>query len=250
MKIKINEKLICIPPYISANWDQVTFLQSEDDDPSSQNMTLVVHLADGKEVRIPNLDHSLIEIAFSSHLKYLESQSGSKTKAEAKSVGGIFQQMTGLSPEQIANMPIRFGISGIPGVENIEMAFQHNPSQSEAPDMPKEVLEKVSMIAKMMSGGDLNAFPKPEPHCNCMHCQVARAIHGIEKNEEAQASEEKVPDEELQFRDWDIVQSGDKLYSVTNPLDSKETYRVYLGNPIGCTCGQAHCEHIKAVLYS
>ncbi len=31
MKVKINEKLLCIPPYLSTTWDQVTFLQSFED---------------------------------------------------------------------------------------------------------------------------------------------------------------------------------------------------------------------------
>ena len=40
------------------------------------------------------------------------------------------------------------------------------------------------------------------------------------------------------------------LIVVTNPLDANEHYNVFLGDPIGCTCGQKNCEHIRAVLNS
>ncbi len=96
----------------------------------------------------------------------------------------------------------------------------------------------------MITNGVSEAFPKPEPHCNCPHCQIARAMHGIEKQE----LEEPVSDEDLKFRDWEIKQTGEKLYSVTNPIDPSEQYTVFLGEPVGCTCGHSHCEHIKSVL--
>lgn len=247
MKVKIDEKLICIPPHISVTWDQVTFLQSRED-PETKNFTLIIHLVDGKVVEVPDLDSSLIDIAFAAHMKHLEGKPSSDEE-ESKTFGGLLQQITGLTPEQLAGMPIRLGITkGLPGIENIEMAFQHNQEQANAPDMPAEVLEKIGGMAKMMLGGDLNAFPKPEPHCNCMHCQLARAIHDIPKNENIE--NEPVTDEDLTFRSWDIKERGEKMFLVTNPLDPKEHYTVYLGSPVGCTCGDPDCEHIKAVLYS
>jgi hypothetical protein len=65
---------------------------------------------------------------------------------------------------------------------------------------------------------------------------------------EQEAKEELVSDDELKFRTWDISQSNEKLYIVSNPLDDHEHYSVYLGEPIGCTCGQKLCEHVRAVL--
>ncbi|MFZ0564665.1 MAG: hypothetical protein WAM28_00495 [Chlamydiales bacterium] len=250
MKIKINEKLICIPPHISARWDQIAFLQTSEDS-EKKNLTLIIHLIDGKVIQIPDLDVSLVDIIFSAHIKYLES-SGQKGNEPPKTLGDFIQQLGDMSPKQLMGMPIRFGINPLAGgLEGIEMAFQHNPSQGDSPDMPKEFLEKISSIAKMFGGGDPAAFPKPEPHCNCMHCQIARAIHGAEKEEVSDGhQEETVTKEDLYFPEWNITQSGDKLFTVTNPLDPKEHYSVYLGSPVGCTCGQDHCEHIEAVLYS
>ena len=60
--------------------------------------------------------------------------------------------------------------------------------------------------------------------------------------------EEIVSDEDLAFRDWEIKQTTDEKYQVTNPLDANEQYNVFLGNPLGCTCGEKNCEHIRAVL--
>ena len=98
-------------------------------------------------------------------------------------------------------------------------------------------------------------LPRPEDDCNCFHCQVARAIRealGIvpEIHLEAAAQEEIVTDEDLTFEEWNIVQTGDKLFTVINKLSPEEKYNVYLGHPIGCTCGNQGCEHIHVVLKS
>ncbi len=251
MKVKIDEKLICIPPYISTTWDQITFLQSEED-PEAQLFTLIIHMPEGRSVRIPKLDASLIDIAFSAHMNFLERNGSfpkSKGEGDGRSMNGLLQQLIGLSPEQLANIPIRFGIAGIEGMPGMEV-LQHNVSHANTADLPSEMLEKISSVIKMMTNDDVNGFPKPEPHCNCPHCQVARAIHQPGKKRDPSELDQPVSEEDLKFRDWEIVKKGEMLYVVTNPLNPREHYSVYLGTPVGCTCGENHCEHIKAVLYS
>ncbi len=244
MKVKINDRLICISPHISTTWDQVAFMQTEEE--RNQNgLSLILHLVTGKIVKISQLDPSIIDIAFAAHMKYLESSQLHKAEPTIKSSNSFLQNLMNLSPDQLSSIPIRFGISGMPGgIEGLETAFQHNAAQSNAPNLPNEIIEKISSIAKILTNGDLAGFPKPEPHCNCMHCQVARAIHNEPKSE----IEEAVTEEDLHFRNWDIQQIGEKLYSLTNPLDPREQYNVFLGSPLGCTCGENNCEHIKAVL--
>ncbi|HEY5259597.1 MAG TPA: hypothetical protein VIJ46_03040, partial [Rhabdochlamydiaceae bacterium] len=95
---------------------------------------------------------------------------------------------------------------------------------------------------------DTSLLPNPEPNCNCMHCQVAKAFH--QEVGPTIDIDEEVSSDDLKFRTWDINQTTDKLYLVTNPLDAKEQYNVFLGDPMGCTCGDNHCEHIRAVLSS
>ena len=242
MKAKINENIICIPPYVSTSWDHISFMQTEQN--PEEELILVLHLDDGKCIKIRNLDKALIDLAFSAHLKYLESRGLDPETKPQNTPMGFLQNLLGATAEQIDSMPLKFGIAGIPGMENLEMAMQHNPKQADLPNLPSEVLEKVTSITKMITNGVTEAFPKPEPHCNCPHCQIARSIHGIEKKE----MEEPVTDDDLKFRDWEIKPNGDKLYTVINPLDSTEQYTVFLGEPIGCTCGHSHCEHIKSVL--
>jgi len=131
-------------------------------------------------------------------------------------------------------------------MDMLGQAMQHNPNQADAADIPEDVLNKISKVAGALGLSDQENLPQAEPHCNCMHCQLARAIRGEKKV----AEEEIVTDEDLTFRDWDIEQKSDYVYVVTNPLDNSETYNVFLGNPLGCTCGKKNCEHIRTVLNS
>lgn len=254
MKVTINEKILSIPPHISTTWDMVTFLQSDQEEETGR-FTLTVHLRDGHIIHIPHLDSSLIDIAFAMHIRHMESKGVQPShqpqrENEPKTIGAFLQQLTGLSPDQITNMPIRLGFGGIEGMPGMMDAMQHNQSQAEAEDLPSEILTKVTEMLKSMLGTEIHNFPKPEPHCNCPHCQVARTLHQDSNLGNSEEKEELVSEEDLTFRDWEVQKSGDNLFIVTNPLDHKEQYSVYLGTPVGCTCGQPHCEHLKAVLYS
>ena len=78
-----------------------------------------------------------------------------------------------------------------------------------------------------------------------------RVIKGeMKESSPSQEAVEEVTIDDLRFREWDIKQTGDKLYTVANPLHAEEHYTVFLGSPIGCTCGEQNCQHIRAVLNS
>ncbi len=64
------------------------------------------------------------------------------------------------------------------------------------------------------------------------------------------APEPEVKEEDLRFQQWTACRLEENMYSVTIKLDSIEHYHVYLGDPMGCTCGKKGCEHIVAVLLS
>lgn len=245
MKAKITEKMICIPPHVSTSWDHVTFMQAQDN--PLGGLDLIMHLDHQATITIRNLDKALVDLAFAAHLKYMEASSD-KQETTHKGPFEALNQLFGISPEQLEQMSIRFGVGGIPGLENLEMAMHHDLANAKAPDLPHELLERVTQLTKMVTGGNLSGFPKPEPHCNCPHCQIARAVHG--QNKELSLPEEPVLENELTFRDWEVSHISEQLYSVTNPLDQDEQYQVFLGNPVGCTCGHPHCEHLKAVLRS
>lgn len=248
--MRINHKILSIPPYISTSWKNVLSLHVEYQDGNSY---LIINLGNGATVEVPGLDGSLIEIIFAAHEKSIEGNSAS----EQKILSPFPLPRLPISPSEslaIFNLPLQLGSEGIEN-GNMGTILQHNPEAAESPDLPKEMLEKIASLTKVVGLDNPDAFPQPEAHCNCTHCQIMRAIHGkIEDpngNAEPKESElELVTDEDLKFKDWEIKQTADKLYLVTNPLDEKDNYNVYLGSPVGCTCGEKNCEHIRAVLNS
>ena len=232
--MKITNRILSIPPYISTSWNEVSSLSYDE-----KTQTLTVNLKDKPPISVPNLSKEEAEKAFDSHQQFLENPT---SKISPKGFAG-----PGPGPG-----PIGFGIplgENGGGIEGLGAAMQHNPDQKEAPDLPPELLAKISTVAKALGLDKIENLPEAEPHCNCFHCQMARALQKKSHLEEENADEE-VSDEELKFRTWDIKQEAEKLYIVTNPLDEKEKYNVFLGHPIGCTCGHNNCEHIRAVLNS
>ena len=245
MKVKINDQLICIPPYISARWSQIAFIESQEGDVQG-HATLKLHLVDGKVISIPNLDQSIIDIAFHEHLLYLEASQTNKEDPlrEDDKLGmlmNVLQQLTKNADIQIFSsknfLPPLFA-----GENPIDAILQHTPEHKDYPDAPADVLEKMVSVIRSLVGNTSSALLKPEPHCNCMYCPIGRVIHEEENM--------TVSEQDLTFRTWDIIQSGDKLYVVSDPLNPHEQFSVYLGPPIGCTCGEPNCEHLKAVLYT
>ncbi len=238
--MKINARIFSLPPYISTSWNNVLALHMK-------GGSLVVSLVDGDIIEIPGLNEELIELIFTSHASFLENDmacdhsnhSFSATRSQPSS-----------STEGSLELPIRFGLTAM---DSLGAAMQHNPAQANAPDIPREILQKIGAIARIVAPDEPNALPQAEPHCNCMHCQIARAINLSQDEQEEQKAPREDPivtDEELKFQQWTITQTGDKLFIVSNSLDNKEKYSVFLGDPVGCTCGQPGCEHILAVLKS
>lgn len=225
--MKINKKILSIPPHISTTWSNIASIHMDD-------QLLVVTLADRKVVTIPNLTPEDIETIFSAHATALE-----------ESNGPVIERMMRLPTEN----PFRVGFSTL---DNFGMPMQHDPNQAEAPDLPLEVLEKITAIAKVLSPEDGLIAPQPVANCNCVFCQISRTLNGLNKVEIdiTPVSEEEIKADELSFQQWEIVQTAEKMYTVTSRLDNLEKYNVYLGHPVGCTCGQQGCEHILAVLKS
>lgn len=222
--MKITGTLLSIPPYISTTWDNIASLHVR---PDGSQFTLVIHLTSQDQIEIPHLAKHTVDEIFEAHARFTEDHAVLK-----KPLDGPFG----------FTLPVKSDGS----FESLATSMQHNPDQADLPPIPESVLKKITMIARAFGLED-TAFAKPEPNCNCVYCQVNRALLGdaapVEQLEE-------VSQEDLKFRDWDIQQTADKLYTVTNPLDTNEHYTVFLGTPIGCTCGSKNCEHIRAVLSS
>lgn len=253
--MKFSEKYLSIPPYISTSWSNVKALQM------SGNL-LVITLSDDSQVHVPDLDFEELERAFEAHASFLESQEKiEQPKEHIVSKSSPIKETEGDNLlDQPSGTPFKFGF--MPGVEGLGAAMQHNIEHANAPDLPQEILQKIASIATIIAPEDMGDVPQPEPHCNCPHCQIARAINeglgntvrpfsGAEtEGSFVEEAEEEVSDEELTFQQWDIQQAGEQLFTVTNKLDSDEKYSVFLGEPVGCTCGKEGCEHMLAVLHS
>lgn len=243
--MKINDKILSLPPYISTSWDQVSAIRMKGNH-------LSVTLKGGDSIDIPTLMPEVVEKVFKAHADYLEleTQLNYNKSKENSSLNKQLLAQTIFNQDN-GELPFRFGFSGI---EGMSAALQHNPQQSDAPDIPEPILRKISAIAKIVGPEEASTLPEAEPNCNCVYCQLARAISGkiaeTTKQIDEENQDEIVSQDDLKFQQWDIVPSGEKLFTVTNRLDSHEKYNVYLGSPVGCTCGHQSCEHIVAVLKS
>ena len=221
--MQITPKVLSIPPYLSTTWDNIATLKSEG---APGAYTLIVTFKTGDQVAVPSLSETDVNVILEAHAQFIQP----------------------IIPIHNPKFPIPFSFS-LPfkqegSITSIGEAMCHNPEQSDLPEIPPEILGKVAIIAKAFGFDDLSALDPAEPDCNCIYCQFKRGFTPLEN------TEERIKDEDLHFRDWEVEEISDKLYKVTSPLDKNEHYSVYLGEPLGCTCGQKNCEHIKAVLHS
>lgn len=225
----INQKLLFIPPYLSTSWSQVVSLSVD------ERGVLLVNLKGGLLVPVPHLSTEILHTIFALHGKYIEKE---EEQSHLTLINGH------MLPKDMLTL---FGAGNL--LDLSSPFLQHDPSKADAPKLPEEVLNKLSQLSKKLGPIDADKLSPAEPHCNCPHCQIVRAIISGNEPEEV-AEEEIVTDEDLRFQNWKISKASDNLYVVTNPLDTHENYTVYLGNPVGCTCGARGCEHLKAVLQS
>jgi hypothetical protein len=235
--MKITPQMLSLPPYISTTWANIASLRVVQHKPTGSSV-LIIELLQGNQVEVPGLEPAAIDAIFAAHENALESAAQSPALIPAK------QQQDPLS--FAFNLPLKlFG----EGLHKMGGMLQHNPEAADAPDLPQEIVEKIASFVHNLGISESTAIPLAEEGCNCTFCQVAKAIsNAIGPKQEELSTEESVSEEDLRFRTWDIAQKGDRLYLVTNPIDETEQYHVYLGEPLGCTCGQRDCEHIRAVL--
>ena len=66
--MKVNMKILSIPPYISTSWKNVVSLHIKS---SADNPVLVIGLVNGSTIEIPNLDKASIASVFAAHEKHL-----------------------------------------------------------------------------------------------------------------------------------------------------------------------------------
>ncbi len=249
-------KHFSIPLRFSANWSDVTAISFDNDE-------LKICLNSGQEVFFKDLDLKTVDNIFKQHSKYIsslenqeasEKQTPQKKSNEAPSPTEQTNQdhtfevlQKGL--KEVVSMTMKLGGSAIGELGAI---LEHNPAHAELPPLPQDMAERMKVLSNIIPKEDLEAMNPPIEGCNCLYCQIQRIIRNESSKtfETSPHEEDAVDDKELEFSEWQVTSIGDKLYSVVNKLDTNEEYRVFLGEPMGCTCGRPHCEHIVAVLRS
>lgn len=244
--MKINKKMISIPPYISTSWNYVDGLYMK-------GATLVITLFGGESVNIPGLKPEVIETVFAAHAESMDQEISQMSDAKAENLmmglpfaPSLFSQ--GFPMLGSGDAAFQFGFSSMDGVGS---AMEHNPSQADAPDLPLEILQKIGAIVKIVAPEEMIAGATAIHNCNCPHCQITRAISSPnEEFERVCCSENEVAVPQVLER-FAIQQNGEKLFTVIDNEDASLTeHKVFLGSPIGCTCGKEGCEHVIAVLKS
>jgi len=255
--MKINTTGISVPPYISTSWSNVKAVHVEN---LEEGKVLQVILNDDVKIDIPKLDDDDIKAIFDCHSAYLEKFSEEKTnsldtfndfQSQISSSFGDLKGMFGSGDVSSMN-PSAMKMENFVGSGELSSFLKHDPSQSDAPDLPLDVLNRIASITKMLGEQEdiLSGIEDAFPDCNCFHCQVVGAMRSSLTGALDENAGELVSEEDLKFREWDISSLGDKLYKVVNLMDENEYYQVFLGDPIGCTCGHNNCEHIRVVLSS
>jgi len=233
--MRINHKVLSIPPYISTSWKNIDSLQSEKQE---DLYSLNIHLQEGSCIVVPNLEQSVVEAIFQAHAKYLE--------LEHKTADNFPKFQAPMEP----SLPFSIKLFEMDHVSNM---LQHNEQHKDAPNLPPYILSKIEEISEELGLKNSQTLPSPEPHCNCPHCQIAKAIQNRSEKQPSLPlceEEEEVSQEDLSFTSWIISPIKKNLYRVIHPDVPEEEYQVFLDSPIGCTCGSNQCEHIRAVLHS
>jgi hypothetical protein len=239
--MKITPKIFSVPPHISTRWENIVSLRVADD-------LLIVTLRDGTTCTIPHLPQETLDQIFAYHAEAADSTSQQKDDLHAL----VESMRTGF--KQLLNMLSKLG-SGIPG--SIGKALEHDPANANLPEIPPDMVQKIELLLKIIPEEEIMAMPDDVEGCHCMYCQMHRILRRALKAKGeggpdilSEGETEAVEAKDLEFSEWTVEPLADKLYKVTNKIDTSEEYRVFLGDPIGCTCGKPHCEHVLAVLRS
>ncbi|MGR3973471.1 MAG: hypothetical protein QRY72_02715 [Candidatus Rhabdochlamydia sp.] len=222
--MRITSQFLSIPPYISIAWKNVVSCQTKG---NLSDRIVVIELSGGDKVFIPHLKEEEVSTLFKAHAKFLE-ESAKEIKASPLSLPFLF-----------------------PSLEGFAALIEHDSEKKDYFPLPADLMDQLTPLLQSVLAENPSLLSPPEPDCHCPHCQVMNQV----MNPCALADEaielipnEIVSQEDLQFRLWDIEEKSPQIYHVKNPSDPQEEYTVFLGPPLGCTCGCSKCEHLQAVL--
>lgn len=236
-KILVTEKFLHISPYLSTTWSEVSSLRQE-------GPNLFIALKNFTEVKIPFLKEKQLEAIFTFHEKYLDHFFSAKQPLIESPPPFAQDLLSSFQPSR--EKMLQFAI-GTPGdISDME----HNPHLKDLPELDPEVIKKIVSIVKVLTPEGEEAFLSKESveGCNCPACQIR---HFLEKeNQSGITQEEEFLEKPTEVMPWIISSVGENLYKVESKENPEEVAHVFLGNPLGCSCGEHGCPHLIAVLKS
>jgi len=265
--MSVTHKALHLPPFISTSWAHVVSLHMEQEDHES---LLVVTLTNGAQICIPSLEDSLVRRIFRVHAEVIEQTARApSTGASLSSTAPPDMLLHPLTEKVLAGdqQPSSHGDSAGPMTLPASQAsilddlplhpealaeleghlLEHQPILADHPPLPTLLLQRMALMGRFLHPSLVAQLPRAESGCSCPFCQIHRVLHGEPPDTALSPGEEVLP-EELQFRSWEVKALGDHQVEVSNPEDPTESYQVFLGDPLGCTCGQPKCEHLRAAL--
>lgn len=230
MRMQINKKMLSIPPYISTQWGYVVNIAKN----KESKDTLDFVLGGDTLISVPNLNEDTQEKIFQMHQEYLAS-------CQENTDAQIFTLLTGDTTTTHISMP---------SSANFFPLLQHNVEVSGLPEVPKETILKMTQALDDLTMHSNPFYKAPEPHCQCMYCQIARVVHDeVESSEREEKKSDKSNTDVLISNGWLVKERSPDHFEVSSP-DAKQNSFVVTLTPPTCSCGDANCEHIAAVLYT
>ena len=84
--MKINNKILSIPPYITTSWKNVVSLHVES---RNSQPILIIGISNGSLIEVPNLDENIIKIIFKTYEKTIEDTPQEDVKKEYDEHGNL-----------------------------------------------------------------------------------------------------------------------------------------------------------------
>lgn len=230
MKMQINKKMLSIPPYISTQWGCIVSIAQNKESEEALDFSLTNEIV----ISVPNLSKEDQKKIFRTHQEYL-------TSCQEVSEAQIFTLLSGdsVSPTQVS----------IPASASFFPLLQHSVEVSGLPEIPKETILKMTQVFDDLTTHQNPFYKAPEPHCQCMYCQIARVVHDEVGSLEGEDNSTKDAVDTTISKGWHVKEYSPDQFEVSSPNASNGPFVVTLSPP-SCSCGSASCEHIAAVLYT
>jgi hypothetical protein len=240
--MKITDRYLSIFPNLCVAWDQIISLQGSHID--GDKIELLVTVIPNQPIKLPILSIIAAEKIFEAYQGFQDKKDHVRIKIRQIPLNFDVNNSLGV---QLPPLLFQGQSNFLNAIEQLSTSLKHNPQMSDLPDLPSELLEKISHAFKdlqLANEAEENApLMQPYPDCKCLHCQIARSLQNGQLNSEQHSP---ISHENL----WHVHAISKDEYFVSHTQNDGESHKVYLKPQVSCTCQQSGCAHIEAVLRS